>query len=117
MKTDQNNDKLTDNALRALLKERLPRPAADPWFTRRVLNRLPERRRRLAAGIEIWVCAIAALVVLVLAVRYEAGLMSAPLVTVGDLLKSLLYAGLFGALVLNSALPFMRGLSGVHPNE
>lgn len=52
MKTD-NNDYI-DARLGELLKETLPTPQRDPWFTRRVLNRLPDRPSRASR----WVTAL-----------------------------------------------------------
>lgn len=52
MKTD-NNDYI-DARLGVLLKESLPSPRRDPWFTRRVLNRLPDRPSRASR----WVTAL-----------------------------------------------------------
>ena len=39
----QNNDIFDDDELRALLMQNADTPHDNPWFTRKVLNRLPER--------------------------------------------------------------------------
>jgi len=43
MNTPDNNTQLSDEQLSQLLKNNIPRRLPAPWFTRKVLNRLPPR--------------------------------------------------------------------------
>lgn len=42
----------TDKQIKEFLKRELPQAPANPWFTRKVMNRLPEKRTNWAAWIE-----------------------------------------------------------------
>lgn len=91
---------LTDKALRELLQKNLPERMPSPWFTRKVLNRLPPPRYRLAAFIEY---------VLYIAGIITAGIMSVQFViektqpgavtTVGDLSQFAIMVGVLGILI------------------
>ncbi len=42
----------TDKHIKEFLKRELPQAPVNPWFTRKVMNRLPEKRPNWAARIE-----------------------------------------------------------------
>ena len=42
-----NNDKAQDKQIARLLDAQLPQNRIDPWFTRKVLNRLPPKRKKV----------------------------------------------------------------------
>lgn len=42
----------TDKQIKEFLKRELPQAPVNPWFTRKVMNRLPEKRSSLGAWIE-----------------------------------------------------------------
>lgn len=48
----RNDTEQTDKTLRLIIKDRLPQPPNDPLFTRKVLNRLPDRSSRPISIIE-----------------------------------------------------------------
>lgn len=52
MKTD-NNKELSDRHLSQLIKHNLLEAPPSPWFTRKVLNRLPERKIKVASLVEL----------------------------------------------------------------
>ncbi|MDE6651025.1 MAG: hypothetical protein K2K08_01305 [Paramuribaculum sp.] len=102
------NNNLEDKKLGALLKNELPNAPYNPWFTRTVLNRLPERKRRVAANTEMWVCVIAAVVTLIFGVKFSAESYASDSITVMNLMIFCTYCSLFGALVANVAVPLMK---------
>ena len=56
MKVTQNND--TDRRLRQLLRSDLPDVNENPWFTRRVVNRLPPQSAIARVSLVQWICYI-----------------------------------------------------------
>lgn len=100
MTTDNHNksvDPLSEEGLKQLFG-RLPEAEINPWFTRRVLNRLPERRRRMAGRIEYAVYIIALLWMIGSGVWYLYA--STPTgLTVGVLLNYIAWLGIVGSLV------------------
>lgn len=52
---------IDDGRLRALLQNELPRERRDEWFTRKVMNRLPEKERPLFSTVEKVTFAVTAL--------------------------------------------------------
>ncbi len=105
MKTDR---KISDDTQLRKLMSTLPAAPADPWFTRKVLNRLPQRKRHIAARIEIWTCAAGAVLTAILGVRFALSTVKLPTITVGDIFTYAVYLTLFGALVTNVAMPLIR---------
>lgn len=53
MTMPRNPHRDTDRLIRAMMRDTAPDPGADPWFVRRLLNRLPPRRRRIVSLPEI----------------------------------------------------------------
>lgn len=51
----ETEEKIVDSRIKELLAGSLPRVNENPWFTRRVMNRLPERNRRASLAIWQWV--------------------------------------------------------------
>ena len=98
---------MTDKEFGDFLKRSLPLAPPEPWFTRKVMSRLPERKRFWAGWIETVVCGVGLVVTLVLAVVYGIGLVSAPVVTVGDVASTGVMAALTGALAWNVGCAFM----------
>lgn len=86
-----------DRTLRDLLSS-LPQAEMSPWFTRRVLNRLPDRRRRIAGVIEYGVYIVALLWLLFTGVSYLAGNISNG-ITVGDMLNYIAWLSVVGGLI------------------
>ena len=102
MKATDNN---SETRLRHLIQTGAPSAPVSPWFTQKVLNRLPDKQKRIAARIETWTCAIAAVVTAVFGIKYVMTTMSAPVITVGQILIYLTYISIFGALIANMAIP------------
>lgn len=66
MKVTQNND--TDCRLRQLIRSELPDVHENPWFTRRVINRLPSQSAIARVSLVQWICYILSAVALVLTI-------------------------------------------------
>jgi hypothetical protein len=49
---DKNRKTLSDDALRHAFHSQLPDAPVTDWFCRKVMNRLPEKRRRVANAVE-----------------------------------------------------------------
>lgn len=58
MNTSRNHHHIdvTDNKLRKILQSDLPEAPDNQWFTKRVVNRLPERNRWATATVGQWIC-------------------------------------------------------------
>ena len=50
------NNKLDDRQLSLLMKKELPAAPANPWFTRKVMNRLPAKGPHIYSWIEYGLC-------------------------------------------------------------
>ena len=105
MKKEQTD--MTDKDISELLKRNLPKAPPEPWFTRKVMARLPERKRFWAGWIETVACAVGLVVTLVFGVIYGVGLMQEPVLTVSDITITGLMAAMAGALAWNVGCAFM----------
>ena len=74
------NNPSYDKILATKFKE-LPKAPPSPWFTRKVMNRLPERKQRIASTIELSVYFIGIIVDLLFLVKYSATAMDASITT------------------------------------
>ncbi len=81
------NDKLTDETLRRTLQSNLPKTMPSPWFTKTVLNRLPEKRRVAAAAIEFCVYVCGLIISIALCYGYIDRMMHGSVITVGNLMS------------------------------
>ena len=90
----------SDDALRELLHSRLPGHVPSPWFTRKVLNRLPQRRYAAAAIIEYALYVAGIITAGYFSVEFVAE-KTAPgsVVTVGDLSIFATLVGVTGVLL------------------
>lgn len=95
--TDNRAALISDEQLRSLLRESVTKAGHNPWFTRRVLNRLPARRERGSA----WAVLLyaAALVVCVGLWWYMLSSADIMVITLGDLVKGLVLIVVTFALV------------------
>lgn len=65
------SDKLTDDRLKALFDKKLPEAGENPWFTPRVMNRLPRRNRWASGSILQWVCYALGAVALIIGIYFS----------------------------------------------
>ncbi|MDE5704683.1 hypothetical protein [Muribaculum sp.] len=81
----QNDIFSNDDALRSAFHKGLPDAPVTAWFTRKVMNRLPPRRRRLLNGMEWSAYGVAILVLAVYWISWISRIMNKGTVTVGDI--------------------------------
>lgn len=101
-------EKNEDKEFRRLIKNNLPEAPRNPWFTRKVLNRLPPRRNP-AALVEKWVfllCFAGAITGLVIESVHVLG---EPIILVRDLMMLLIYFFIFLVMALWLFIPLARG--------
>lgn len=83
--------------------KQLPKAGESAWFTRKVFNRLPERRRRIASQIEMGVCAVGIIVTAILGIRFVKSTIDAGVFTVGDMILYATFVAIIIALASNIA--------------
>ncbi len=90
-----------DIRLRERFKNDLPDAPISPWFTRKVLNRLPERQKNMAGKIELWTCVAGIVATLWLGGRFVATTLQNPSINIGDILIYGIYLAIFAGLAAN----------------
>ncbi|MDE6100722.1 MAG: hypothetical protein K2G01_06720 [Paramuribaculum sp.] len=102
------HEKISDEKLKALLNEQkfITAPPS-PWFTKKVMNRLPPKRVRSVAIIEYAVYAVAAVMTAVLAAVYGIDCYRSGTITVGDLITLCIYFGLFVSIAWLGITPWI----------
>ncbi len=90
-----------DKILRSVLKESMPAHLPSPWFTKKVMNRLPDRRVRIVARIEYAVYILALVATVVVGVRTTLSVVDSGVVKVEDIIVYL------GVVVMASTLCWM----------
>lgn len=102
------NDKEKDKQIARFLKENLPLERRDPWFVRKTMNRLPEKRRRLFTGWEI-ASFIASFMVLIGLLAWRLGVLYySPVVQVSDYILLCLTVLGFAFLAFSIVMPVVR---------
>ncbi len=82
----QDNDIFNDDCkLREAFHKGLPDAPVTAWFTRKVMNRLPPRRRRIINGVEWGTYGVAALILIAYWIGWCLRIREKGVVTVGDL--------------------------------
>lgn len=102
-----------DDMLRTLIKRDLPYAPPSPWFTKKVLNRLPERKRRIASYCEYAVYLLALAAVIAYGVKLYQNAMLSPVITVADITVGVTVAGIFAALLWSVISPFVYSRKGM----
>lgn len=103
---DFNTD--TDARLRELLQKSAPVAPHSPWFTRKVMNRLPEHKIKMAARIEYAVYTLAAIATAILAAVYASNVIASGVVTVANLAVLAVYLGVFIGVVFLIISPWIH---------
>lgn len=97
----------SDRELSKFFKSRIPDAPESPWFTRTVLNRLPDKKKKKAAAIEIYICAIALVAVVIFGVSFVIRSLEAPVITIGDMIVYAVYLILFAGILYNILTPWI----------
>ena len=103
----ENDNIQDDERLRWLLKNNLPEAPVSPWFTRKVLNRLPDRKRKIAGRIEIALSLVALILTLSFGIRFAIVTVDSAAITISNLLIYTGYILMAGALALNAFTPLV----------
>ena len=79
------DNKTIDKRLRETFDAKLPQAPNNPWFTRKVINRLPYKRKNRAAIIEYAGFALAAIALIAFWITSISTLLNSTFITVNDL--------------------------------
>ena len=96
------NENISDDKFRSLIKDSFHQAPPSPWFTKKVLNRLPEKRRSAAAWIEYAIYLVATIVAAAYTFHAYNTMISSSVITVGDMTICLMY----GAIAISSFTMF-----------
>lgn len=96
-----------DKRLQQILKEEMPPAPQNPWFTRKVLNRLPPRHRP-GAILEKWIVLLSVLGTLVGLILEARHLIVSPEIYVRDLLMMFFYMFVFLGLAAWILIPLAK---------
>lgn len=100
---------MTDSELRTLLKRNTLSAPPSPWFTRKVLNSLPEKRKATASWAEYAIYLIAAVVTAAMGWNFVRDTLEGGVVRVGDLVTMATFIGLFIAICWLAVSPWIFG--------
>ena len=105
MKNKNNN---VDEQLREIFHRELPDAPQSPWFTRKVMNRLPERKRPTISVIEWIGGGVAVAILLLYWLGFVRELTQTQVVTVNDVVTLCLLMAMTMALIGVSAVNILR---------
>lgn len=108
MKRDKKNYDLTDEKLRALMQSDPIKAPHNPWFTRKVMNRLPPKRVRMLARLEYTVYALAALATVTATTLYWIDAVKSGAITLGNLAVTAIGACVFCSILYLSLSPLIE---------
>jgi len=98
----------TDNDIKRLFQERLPQAPKSKWFTNKVMNRLPEKRRPSYCWIEYASYAIALIIYIGAWVPLLSGIRTSGAITMNDLVSAVVLAGIGLGVTTGLLLPQIR---------
>ncbi len=96
---------ITDLDIKSMLERDLPPAPKSDWFTRKVMNRLPEKRTSNYAWIEYAAYTVALLMYVWAWTALIGGMAAAKSVTVDDIVTSCVLAGIGFGVCLSCASP------------
>jgi len=100
------DNKSIDNHLRKAFAKQLPQAPNNPWFTRKVLNRLPDKRKNWAAIIEYAGFALAAIVLCIFWHSTISSALHNTAITVGNIFN----IAILTAMTIGLSIGFMLSL-------
>lgn len=98
----------TDNDIKKLLQEGLPKSPRPEWFTKKVMNRLPEKRKPSYCWIEYPFYAIALIIYIGAWVPLLNGIRASEAITMNDLVSAAVLAGIGLGVTVGVLLPQIR---------
>lgn len=99
-----------DNNIKKILHDSLPNAPESPWFTRKVLNRLPERKSNRGAIIEYCGFLIGAIALIVMWIKIFSTNDATTPVTIGDLINYISLVALTLSLIIGFLTTQLRKL-------
>lgn len=102
-----NTDPSSDARLSEIFKRHLPDAPPQPWFTRTVLNRLPDRTLRIVSLIEYTLYIIGIVATTVATINLVNEISTEESVCGVQILTALLLVGIFGALLYSILSPWV----------
>lgn len=106
-----NSPELSDVTLRSLMRATLHGAPPDPLFTRKVLNRLPERRRAWCVRLEYGVYLAALVFLTIVSVRFVASVIDAGSINIFDVMNMTILGVLGAGVVYSLVAPFVTALA------
>lgn len=102
------NNTLDDRQLSQLMKEKLPAAPANPWFTRKVMNRLPAKDPHIYSWIEYTTYAIALVALIVFWCIFYNDIKESGKLTIDDIKTYVVMAALSVVLCIGFVAPKVR---------
>ncbi len=102
-----NTDIPSDARLSEILKRHLPDAPPQPWFTRTVLNRLPDRTLRIVSLIEYALYIIGIVATSIATINLFNEINAKESICGTQILTALLFVGIFGALLYSILSPWV----------
>ncbi len=106
--TNINDHTLSDARLKELFKKELPQAPRNPWFVRKVINRLPEKETPTGSRIESMSYLIAVIALIAAWCKFAIGVSAAGVFTGGDLIRLLLTGAVSTIIALSYLAPRVR---------
>ena len=105
---DIDTEGIGDSALHDMIQDNLPKAPADEWFTRKVMNRLPDKQAATSMGLPEKLCYIAGVLLLMTGWGYAIGYMLHNGLTMSALIVAAIFpiVALFGLFVF--AVPAIK---------
>lgn len=101
-------DNNQDSRLRELFKASRFDAPPSPWFTKKVINRLPRKRARNLAWAEYALYAVAGIITAALGISYTVDIFREGIVRIGDIAVIATYMCAFCAIVFLCLSPWFR---------
>lgn len=105
---ENKTDNITDRKIRELLKKSRFDAPPSPWFTRKVMNRLPNKKVKVLAWIEYAVYAAAAFLTAILGLNFGINAFLSGTVRLGDIAVMATYMGVFCAIIILIVSPWLK---------
>ncbi len=98
----------TDQELRELLRKSNFNAPPSPWFTRKVMNRLPRKSKRNMAWVEYAVYIISAILIGVFGIRYATDTLHSGVIRIADITAIATYLCAFCAVIMLIVTPWTQ---------
>ncbi len=97
-----------DSRIREIFQKQLPQAPSSPWFTRKVMNRLPEKKAPACSWIEYAAYIVASLLLIAFWGMFCAGVKASGVITGGDIINLMALAAVTIVLAASFISPRFR---------